>query len=36
MVPTIQYVIDTGFSADKNANRLLEIAATDDNKVWMK
>lgn len=35
-VPTIQYAIDTGFPADKNANRLLEVAASGDNNVWMK
>ncbi|XP_065945333.1 protein wech-like [Magallana gigas] len=34
-VPTVNSVIDTGFPANKNNNRLFDMAVTDDNKVWM-
>ncbi|XP_052699642.1 uncharacterized protein LOC128177118 [Crassostrea angulata] len=34
-VPKVTSVIDTGFPADENQNRLLDMAVTDDNKVWM-
>eukprot|EP00105_Crassostrea_gigas_P013445 XP_011429764.1 PREDICTED: uncharacterized protein LOC105329957 [Crassostrea gigas] len=34
-VPTVTSVIDTGFPADENDNRLYDMAVTDDNKVWM-
>ncbi|XP_065944139.1 E3 ubiquitin-protein ligase TRIM71 isoform X2 [Magallana gigas] len=34
-VPTVTSVIDTGFPADKKNNRLLSMAVTVDNKVWM-
>uniref|UniRef100_K1Q039 Tripartite motif-containing protein 45 n=2 Tax=Magallana gigas TaxID=29159 RepID=K1Q039_MAGGI len=35
-VPIVKFVIDTGFPADdKNTNRLLAMAVTDDDKVWM-
>ncbi|XP_052701327.1 uncharacterized protein LOC128178269 [Crassostrea angulata] len=33
--PTVTFVIDTGFPADKKKNRLFDMAVTDDNKVWM-
>ena len=35
-VPSVSYVIDTGFPADKKTdNRLYDMAVTDDKKVWM-
>ncbi|XP_022326078.1 uncharacterized protein LOC111126015 [Crassostrea virginica] len=35
-VPSVSSVINTGFPADKrNANRLFDMAVTDDQKVWM-
>ncbi|XP_078327276.1 uncharacterized protein LOC111124510 [Crassostrea virginica] len=34
-VPSVSSVIDTGFPADKNNNRLYDMAVTDDQKVWM-
>ncbi|XP_022325290.2 uncharacterized protein LOC111125604 [Crassostrea virginica] len=34
-VPSVSSVIDTGFPADKNNNRLYDMAVTDDLKVWM-
>nr|XP_022321336.1 uncharacterized protein LOC111123346 [Crassostrea virginica] len=35
-VPSVSSVIDTGFPADEETNnRLLDMAVTDDQKVWM-
>jgi sugar lactone lactonase YvrE len=34
-VPRVITAIDTGFPADENNNRLLDIAVMDDNRVWM-
>ncbi|XP_078327165.1 uncharacterized protein LOC111125741 [Crassostrea virginica] len=34
-VPSVSSVIDTGFPANKNSNRLYGMTVTDDQKVWM-
>nr|XP_022325289.1 uncharacterized protein LOC111125603 [Crassostrea virginica] len=33
--PSVSSVIDTGFTASKDNNRLYDTAVTDDQKVWM-